>query len=78
MMIELLKGGPIIIPVEAVPKANITINYKIKNVPAHKLKNAGARKSKERFDNAMDIRDIMVLHLKSHKNTSIGFYFGEY
>lgn len=71
-MIEMLTH-PLIIPVEAVPKANINIHYRLKNVPSHKIKNESNRKAKERWDRALNTSDFMRYTLESERNRR-GFF----
>jgi len=67
MIIDLLKGKPLIIPGEPVAKANIQYP-RTKGMPANKIKNPRLRRAKEQWDMAMAAKDITILSLRSEIN----------
>jgi len=67
MLIELFPE-PFIIEGDIPSRANIGMNWKLKNVPAEKIKNKNLRMAKQRLDNVYASKDYLVLMLKSYKS----------
>lgn len=67
-MIRELVTSLITIEGEPMPKGNIHINYKTKNIPAARLKNESARQAKARWDKSLQQKDFYTLSLKSYMN----------
>lgn len=67
MIIELLPKG-LIIPGEPPSRANIGLDYKLKNVPAARIKNKGLRQKKERWDRTNLYKDQLAMLVKNQAN----------
>lgn len=53
-MIELIQiNNPIVVIGNPIPKGNTTIDYRLKNVPAEKIKNLTMRQKKKRWDDML-------------------------
>ena len=66
-MEELLgRQVPMVVPGEIPSRANIDLNYKLRNVPAHRITNAALRSKKLRWDSSNNWKDVASLLLRSH------------
>jgi len=68
-MIELIRV-PVIIPGEPLSRANISLDYKLKNVPAEKINNPKLREKKKRWDATNSYKDLVVYTLMDYKNAN--------
>jgi len=68
MMIEMIPGSSLIIPGDPPPRANLKIDYKLKGMPTHRIKNVNLRKQKERWDASNAYNDTLALLLRSQRN----------
>ena len=68
MPIKELLSEPIVLHGEPPAKTNITIDYKLKNVPYAKISNKSLRYSKKRWESAMSTKDAWVMIMRIFKN----------
>lgn len=63
-MLELLRE-PIVLPYEPPSKANIAFDYRLKNVPAHLIRNKGLAAKKRRLDMCNTYKDVLAYTVKA-------------
>ena len=66
-MIELLPETLVILG-DCPSKANLSLDWKLKNVPSHKIKNPGLRGKKRRYEEICQYQDYLRLSCQSFKN----------
>lgn len=66
-MIELIDPhNPIWIPGQPIPKANIELDYRVRNIPALSIRNPRLQRKKMRYDLAMVQKDMIALIIKKY------------
>lgn len=65
-MIELIKGDPLIIDGDPLSKANLSMDYRLKNVPVHKINNGMLAGKKRRFEMCNCYKDLIVWTLRKY------------
>jgi Holliday junction resolvase RusA-like endonuclease len=67
-MIRELLPHKVVIPGDAPSRANLNLNYKLKGVPAHKIRNKSQASAKRRFDHIMACKDAVSIIIRNEAN----------